>query len=121
MAGIKNPQKQIDVAEVDDCFSYKELQHIEALGLCEKGKVGKLADEGAFKKEGKLPVNISGGRLGAGNLLEGSAAQSLLECVLQLRGHAGKRQVKDAKMALAQSWRGVPTTSGCVAVLSNEK
>jgi acetyl-CoA C-acetyltransferase len=120
MAGISDPKKKFDLAEVDDWFSYKELQHIEALGLCEKGSVGKLADEGAFKRDGQLPVNISGGRLGAGNLLEGSSSQSLLECVLQLRGHAGKRQVKGAKWALAQSWRGVPTTSGCVAVLSNE-
>ncbi|MFX0168014.1 MAG: acetyl-CoA acetyltransferase [Candidatus Hodarchaeota archaeon] len=119
-AGIKNPWKQIDFVEVDDCFSYKELQHLEALGICTPGQAGKLVVDGEFNQNGAFPVNISGGRLGAGNLLEGSALQSVLECVQQLRGHAGKRQIKNAKTALAQSWRGVPTASGCVAVLSNE-
>ncbi len=120
MAGIKNPQKQIAFAEVDDWFSYKELQHIEALGLCENGEAGKLSEQGNFSRNGKLPVNVSGGRIGAGNLLEASALQSVLECVLQLQGQAGKRQVKDAETAVAQSWRGVPTATGCVAVLSSE-
>ena len=119
-AGIKNPRKEIDFAEVDDCFSYKELQHLEALQICESGKAGKLAEDGEFNRNGSFPVNVSGGRLGAGNLLEASALQSLLECVQQLRGHAGKRQIKNAKTAIAQSWRSVPTASGCVAVLSNE-
>jgi acetyl-CoA C-acetyltransferase len=120
MAGLKDPLKQIALAEVDDYFSYKELQHIEALGLCKKGEAGKLTEQGTFNRDGRLPVNVSGGRLGAGNLLEASALQSTLECVLQLRQQAGKRQVKNARMALAQSWRGVPTATGCVAVLSNE-
>jgi len=119
-AGIKNPRKEIDFAEVDDCFSYKELQHLEALQICESGKAGKLAEDGEFNRDGSFPVNVSGGRLGAGNLLEASALQSVLECVQQLRGHAGKRQIKNAKTAIAQSWRSVPTASGCVAVLSNE-
>jgi len=119
-AGIKNPQKDLDFAEVDDYFSYKELQHLEALGICETGHAGKLLEDGEFHRKGAFPVNVSGGRLGSGNLLEGSALQSVLECVQQLRGHAGKRQIKNAKTALAQSWRGVPTATGCVAILSNE-
>ena len=121
MAGISNPQKQIDLIEVDDWFSYKELQHLEAIGICEKGQAGKLLEQGKFNRDGELPVNVSGGRLGAGNLLEASSLQSVLECVLQLRGHAGKRQVKDARTALAQSWRGVPTATGSMVVLGSEK
>ncbi|MFX1474078.1 MAG: acetyl-CoA acetyltransferase [Promethearchaeota archaeon] len=120
MAGITNPRKQIDLAEVDDWFSYKELQHIAALDLCDKRQVGKLLQKGTFNRDGKLPVNVSGGRFGVGNLLEASALQSVLECVLQLRREAGKRQIKSAKTAVAQSWRGVPTGTGCVAILSNE-
>jgi acetyl-CoA C-acetyltransferase len=119
-AGIKDPRKDFDFAEIDDCFSYKELQHLEALQICEPGKAGELTAAGEFNRDGAFPVNVSGGRLGAGNLLEGSALQSVLECVYQLRGHAGKRQIKNAKTGLAHSWRGVPTASGCVAVLSNE-
>jgi acetyl-CoA C-acetyltransferase len=120
MAGISDPKKQLDLAEVDDWFSYKELQHLEALGICDKGQAGKLVEEGKFDRNGETPVNVSGGRLGAGNLLEGSSLQSVLECVIQLRGHAGKRQVKNAKTAVAQSWRGIPTATGSTLVLSNE-
>ena len=120
MAGITDPKKQLDLAEVDDWFSYKELQHLEAIGICDKGQAGKLLEEGKFDRNGETPVNVSGGRLGAGNLLEGSSLQSVLECVIQLRGHAGKRQVKNAKTAVAQSWRGIPTATGSTLVLSNE-
>jgi acetyl-CoA C-acetyltransferase len=120
MAGITNPRKQIDFAEVDDWFSYKELQHVTSLGLCEKRKVGKLLQKGSFNRDGQMPVNVSGGRFGVGNLLEASALQSVLECVLQLRQEAGKRQISGATTAVAQSWRGVPTGTGCVTVLSNE-
>jgi acetyl-CoA C-acetyltransferase len=121
MADITNPQKQLDLVEVDDWFSYKELQHLEAIGICEKGQAGRLLEQGQFDRNGDTPVNVSGGRLGAGNLLEASSLQSVLECVIQLRGHAGKRQIKGARTAAAQSWRGVPTATGSMLVLSNEK
>ncbi|MHA1908254.1 MAG: thiolase C-terminal domain-containing protein [Candidatus Thorarchaeota archaeon] len=121
MAGISNPQKQIDLLEVDDWFSYKELQHLESIGICDKGEAGKLLEQGKFDRNGDIPVNVSGGRLGAGNLLEGSSLQSVLECALQIRGHAGKRQQKDVKTAVAQSWRGVPTATGSMVVLGSEK
>ena len=111
----------VDLVEVDDWFSYKELQHLEAIGICEKGQAGKLLEQGKFDRDGETPVNVSGGRLGAGNLLEASSLQSVLECVIQLRGHAGKRQIKGARTAAAQSWRGVPTATGSMLVLSNEK
>jgi len=121
MAGITDPKKQLDLVEVDDWFSYKELQHLEAIGICDKGQAGKLLEQGKFDRNGDTPVNVSGGRMGAGNLLEASSLQSVLECVLQLRGHAGKRQVKNARTAAAQSWRGVPTATGSLLVLSNEE
>jgi len=120
MAGIKYPRKEIDIAEIDDTFSYKELQHMEALKLCHKGEAGALVEEGATEREGELPVNVSGGSLGIGWMSEATGLQRTLEIVLQLRCEAGKRQVPDAKVGLAQSWRGVPTTSGAVMVLSNE-
>ena len=117
MAGITNPRKEIDFAEIDDKFSYKELQHLEDLKLCGRGEAGKLAEEGAFERGGDLPVNPSGGCLGVGNLLEACGLQKVLEIVLQLRQEAGKRQLKGVKTGLAQSWRGVPTASGAVVVL----
>ncbi len=120
MAGIKYPRKEIDIAEIDDTFSYKELQHMEALKLCHKGEAGALVEEGATEREGELPVNVSGGSLGVGWMGEATGLQRTLEIVLQLRGEAGKRQVPNVKVGLAQSWRGIPTTSGTVIILTNE-
>lgn len=119
-ASIQNPSKEIDFAEIHDLFTYKELQHMEALRLCEYGKAGSLTEEGATALTGELPVNTSGGLLGMGYGLEASGMQKLLEVVLQLRGEAGTRQVPDAKVGLAQMWRGIPTTTGAVTVLSKE-
>jgi acetyl-CoA C-acetyltransferase len=116
MAGIKQPRNEIDVAEVDDRFSYKELQHLEALGLARSGEAAELLEEGELGQEGQLPTNLSGGALGIGNCLEATGLQKSLEIVLQLRGHAGKRQVPDANVGIAQSWRGIPTGTGAVAV-----
>jgi len=117
-AGIKNPRKEIFLAEIDDMFSYKELQNLEALGFCGRGEAGKLTGEGVTGRDGDLPVNPSGGLLGVGYSLETSGLQKLLEVVLQLRGEAGKRQIPNAETGLAQVWRGIPTASGAVAVLS---
>ena len=119
MAGIRNPFDEIDFAEIDDMFSYKELQNLEALRFCRPGEAGSLTEEGVSHKDGDLPINSSGGLLGVGYTLEASGLQKLLEAVLQLRGEAGKRQIPDAETGLAQVWRGIPTTSGAVAILSN--
>jgi len=119
-AGIKNPRKEICLVEIDDMFSYKELQNLEALRFCRRGEAGKLTEEGVTERDGDLPVNPSGGLLGVGYSLEASGLQKLLEVVLQLRGEAGKRQVPNAETGLAQVWRGIPTASGAVAILSTK-
>lgn len=116
-AGITQPAVDIDFAEVDDSYAYKELQHLEALGLARSGEAGLLLEEGAFDPDGMLPVNVSGGSLGIGHLMEGSGLARALEVVLQLRGQAGERQLEEVEVGLAQSWRGLPTTSGAVVVL----
>ena len=120
MAGISSPVTEIDFAEVDDTFSYKELQHLEALGLAGPGESGRLLQEGLFSPTGDLPVNVSGGNLGCGHTYDMSGLRSVLEVVLQLRGQAGERQLSDVKVGLAQSWRGIPTATGGVAVLGTE-
>lgn len=118
-AGINNPLEDIDIAELDDSYAYKELQALEALGFCRPGEAGILTMEGLTNPGSSLPVNVSGGSLGMGNLLEANGLARALEIVLQLRGEAGARQVDDANIGLAQSWRGVPTTSGAVLILAN--
>ena len=119
MAGVKSPATYFDLAEVDDTYSYKEPQSLEALKLAPKGKAGKMVDSGAFDRDGKLPVNASGGSLGVGHLLEATGLHRMLEAVMQLRGQAGRLQVPKAKKAVVQSWRGIPTATGAVAVLGN--
>ena len=66
MAGITNPAKEIDIAEVYDAFSGAELQSIDALGLCEEGQAGPAMENGEFEAGGRLPVNLSGGLIGQG-------------------------------------------------------
>ena len=117
-AGIKNPVKEIDFAEVCDMFAYKELQHLEALKLCRRGEAGNLVEEGVTQRDGELPVNPSGGMLGMGYALEASGLQRVLEAVLQLRGEAGKRQLPEVETGVVQTWRGIPTATGAVVVLS---
>jgi acetyl-CoA C-acetyltransferase len=117
-AGISQPSMEIDFAEVDDAYAFKELQHLEAIGLARAGEAGTLLDEGAFDPTGMLPVNVSGGSLGMGHLLDASGLARAMEVVIQLRGEAGERQLEEVEVGLAQSWRGVPTTSGAVVVMS---
>ena len=64
-----------------------------------------------------LPSQL--GSLGMGNLLDANGLARALEVVLQLRGNASSRQLEDISIGLAQSWRGVPTTSGAVAIFGN--
>jgi acetyl-CoA C-acetyltransferase len=85
----------VEVAEVDDTYAYKQLQHLDALGLA-----GLDSDR----------VNMSGGALGEGHLREANGLARALACIERLR--AG-----DARVGLAQSWRGVPSTSAAVAVM----
>lgn len=118
-ARISNPYREIDFAEIHDMFAYKELQHIEALKLCGYGEAGKITEEGVTALDGEFPVNPSGGLLGMGYGLEASGMQKLLETVLQLRGEAGQRQIPDVEVGLAHTWRGIPTATGVVAILSN--
>ncbi len=119
-AGIRDPAREIGFAEVDDAFAYKELQHLEALGLAGPGRAGQMLERGAFHPDGELPVNVSGGHLGCGHAYDLSGLRSVLEVVLQLRGHAGPRQLRGVGTGLAQSWRGLPTASGGVVVLGRE-
>ncbi|MEP7032794.1 MAG: acetyl-CoA acetyltransferase [Actinomycetota bacterium] len=121
MAGIDDPAEQIDLAEADDTYAFKELMHLEALGLADVDELGALVEDEELEPDGELPVNVSGGAIGQGNLFEANGLARVLECVEQLRGEAGERQVEDAAVAVAQSWRGVPTTSAAVAVLASNE
>ena len=118
-AGIGNPLDVVDFAEVDDTYAYKELQALEELGLFGPGMAGEITASGGTAFDSDLPVNASGGSLGVGYMLDATGLMRTLEAVKQLRGEAGQHQLEGVEVGLVQSWRGVPTTSGAVAVLSN--
>jgi acetyl-CoA C-acetyltransferase len=105
MAGIGKPRKQIDVAEVYDPFDYKELHHLEGLQLVGRGEAAKMTSAGTTQRNGELPINPSGGLLGVGNPIAAAGMMKVCELFWQLRGEAGKRQVKnDPRTGLAQAW-----------------
>lgn len=105
MAKIDNPKRQIDFAEVYDPFDYKELHHMEGVLLADKGEAPKLTREGVTRRDGDLPINPSGGLLGVGNPIAAAGTMKACELFWQLRGEAGKRQVKkEVNRGLAQAW-----------------
>jgi len=116
MAGVRNPRKQLDVVELYDAFTYQELLWTEGLGLCGPGEGGRLIESGATQLEGDIPVNPSGGLLSAHTVIAAGLVR-IAECVLQLRGEAGERQVKGARTALAHGVNGPCGQSHCVWVL----
>jgi acetyl-CoA C-acetyltransferase len=120
MAGIKNPVKEIDVAEVLEPFSYMEPLWLEGLGFCKPGEGGKLIGKGITTMGGKLPVNPSGGALSANPILVAGLAR-LIEATLQVRGEAGARQVKKADTALAHGFNGLCGQSHCVWIVGGKK
>ena len=97
-SGVK--AEQVDVIELHDCFSVNELITYEALGLCPIGEGKKLVDSGDNTYGGKYVINPSGGLLSKGHPLGATGVAQCCELNWQLRGEAGARQVKDARIAL---------------------
>lgn len=102
--------KDIDFLEVHDCFSIAEILAIEGLGFCKLGEGGILTEEGQTKIDGDIPVNPSGGLKGKGHPVGTTGISQVVEATLQLRGEAGKRQVKDAEIGLIQNVGGSGAT-----------
>jgi len=92
--------KDVQVIELHDCFSANELVTYEAIGLCPPGKAGELIDAGDNTYGGKWVVNPSGGLISKGHPLGATGLAQCAELCWQLRGMCGKRQVKNAKIAL---------------------
>lgn len=104
MAGIG--PKDIDLAEVHDCFTIAEIMAIEDLGFCKKGEGGKITEEGETALDGRIPINTSGGLKGKGHPVGATGIAQTVEIVTQLRGEAGKRQVSGAEIGLAHNIGG---------------
>jgi len=95
--------KDIDVAEVHDCFTIAEILAIEDLGFVKKGEGGKAIDKKITTLGGQIPVNTSGGLKAKGHPIGATGVAQIAEIVMQLRGDAAERQVKDAKIGLAHN------------------
>ena len=96
----------IDLAEVHDCFTIAEICITEALGFAEKGQGGSLVQSGETDIGGRIPVNASGGLKSKGHPVGATGIAQIIEIFHQLRGEAGKRQVRDAKVGLTQNMGG---------------
>lgn len=105
-----SPQ-DIDFAEVHDCFSIAEILAIEGLGFCRIGEGGKLTEEGETALKGRIPINTSGGLKGKGHPVGATGIAQAVEATQQLRGEAGRRQVKDARTGLTHNVGGSGATS----------
>ena len=116
-AGIKNPRKEIDIAEVHDCFTITEIINYEDLGFANRGEGWKLIEDGVTTLEGELPVNTDGGLLGRGHPMGATGAGQIVEIVQQLRGEAGARQVPKARIGLAHAMGAGPNSAVTILAL----
>ena len=107
-AGITDPQKQLDVIEVHDCFSITEICLYEDLLLSERGHGWRDSIDGKFMRTGAVPVNIDGGLKSFGHPIGASGIRMLYESWLQFHGRADKRQLDDPKIGLAHNLGGYP-------------
>ncbi|MEW6275452.1 MAG: thiolase family protein [Bacillota bacterium] len=120
MAGITNPRREIDLAELHDAFTGTEIMAYEDCFFCEPGEGGKLIDEEVVEPWGELPVNLSGGLIGCGHAVGATGIMQTVEIVLHLRGEAGERQIKEARRGLVQSIGGIANAWTVVLILERE-
>ncbi len=104
-AGITDPRRQIDCAELYVPFSWFEPMWLEGHLICEEGEGWKMTDSGATEIGGDFPVNMSGGVLSS-NPIGASGMVRCLEAANQVRGLAGEHQIEGARVALGHAYGG---------------
>ncbi|MDI6895978.1 thiolase domain-containing protein [Methanocella conradii] len=108
-AGLK--PDDIDILEVHDCFTISELIALEDLGFCKPGESSELVINGDILKDGRIPVNMDGGLKANGHPIGATGLAQIYEIVVQLRGEAGIRQIKNANIGMAQNIGGIGGTA----------
>jgi acetyl-CoA acetyltransferase len=93
--------EDLDLVELHDCFATAELVHYDNLGLCEPGGAVDFFKSGAPWRDGRLPVNVSGGLQSKGHPIAATGIANVWEVATHLRGEAGPRQIENAKVGLA--------------------
>ena len=109
MAGVG--PSDIQLAEVHDCFTCSELIAYEDLGFCQKGKGQMMARDGETARDGRIPVNVSGGLKSKGHPVGATGSAQLYEVYLQLNGLAGQRQVQGVEVGLTHNLGGCGGTA----------
>ncbi|MGZ6237466.1 MAG: thiolase C-terminal domain-containing protein [Syntrophales bacterium] len=110
-AGIKNPRKELDVAEVYNPFTFQEMLFYECFGFCEPGESPDMVLKGTFSRKGELPCDPSGGTL-CTNPIGATGLIRVAEAALQVMGKAGDHQIPKAKLALSHAMGGVDQFNG---------
>jgi acetyl-CoA acyltransferase len=90
----------LDLVELHDCFATAELLHYENLQLCGPGEAADFFDSGATRRDGRVPVNPSGGLVSKGHPLGATGLANIFEVTTHLRGEAGDRQVEGARRGM---------------------
>jgi acetyl-CoA C-acetyltransferase len=119
MAGIRDPLKELDVAEIYNPFTFIEMLHMENFGFCEPGTAADEVLKGTFSRNGKLPCDPSGGVL-CTNPIGATALIRVAETALQVSGKAGDHQIGGAKLGMAHGLGGVNQFNG-VMILGSER
>jgi acetyl-CoA acyltransferase len=90
----------LDLVELHDCFATAELLHYENLRLCGPGEAADFFDSGATRRDGRIPVNPSGGLVSKGHPLGATGLANIFEVTTHLRGEAGDRQIDGARRGM---------------------
>ena len=108
--GIKDPRRELSLAEIHDCFTIAELMEYEALGFSPRGGAKADIEAGTFTLKGQLPVNSDGGLKAFGHPIGASGIRMCYEIYKQLQGKAQlpQRQLKEPRMGLAMAQGGHP-------------
>lgn len=108
--------QEIDVVQLQDTDAGAELMHLAECGFCEHGEQASLIADGALELDGRLPTNTDGGCIANGEPIGASGLRQVVECVIQLRGEGGDRQVPGAPRTAFTHVYGAPGLSACTVL-----